>query len=223
MRMIFTAVLSLLTLSQGAAACSVLPSWRPPTLETALNQAAVVIQAKVISVHDELGVSLATVSVDRVLKGKYSGHIVETSGGSLCGIGTFNSGQTYVFFFEQRGEWYVNALAQPHATAAPGSRRLDASEVIPAISSILERNRAAPGVVVPEAQWDLPPYKTALSTVKVLAEREQEYQLALKHRNWLLMAGVALPILVGLAGAFGLRRRWSHAKARAGTATLSSL
>ncbi|KQV95667.1 hypothetical protein [Pelomonas sp. Root1237] len=215
MRMILVTLLSLLSLSQDAAACSVLPSWRPPTVETALSQAAVVLQAKVIAVQREAGVSLATVSVEHVLKGKYSGHIVETGGGSLCGIGTFNVGQTYVLFFEQRGEWWVNALVQPHATAVLGSRRLDASEVIPAVAAISKQIGEVPGVWVPETQWDLPAYKTTLSHLKLLAKREQEYQLQLRHRTWLVWAGLALALMAGFAGAVGLRSRRLRAKRRA--------
>lgn len=212
MRVILASLLSLLGLSQEVPACSVLPDWRPPTVETALSQASVVLQATVNSVQREAGVSLATISVERVLKGKYSGHLVETGVGSLCGIGTFDVGQTYVLFFEQRGNWFVDALVQPHAAAVPGSRRLDASEVIPAVTAILERNRNAPGVWVSEAQWDLPPYRTMLSTVKILAEREQEYQLELRRRNWSVRAGLALALMTGFAAAVGLHRRWLRAR-----------
>lgn len=206
MRVILGALLSTCGLLQAASACSVLPDWRPPTVETALSRAAVVLQAKVSSVQRESGVSLATVSVERVLKGRFSGRLVETAGGPLCGIGTLEVGQTYVLFFEQRGNWFVNALAQPHAAALPGSRRLDTSEVLPAITAILKTSGGIPGDWVPEGQWDLPPYKTVLSSMKTLAEREQDDQLALKHRDWLMWAGLALALVVVLAGAVGARR-----------------
>ncbi|MGM9485501.1 hypothetical protein ACS5PN_30210 [Roseateles sp. NT4] len=176
MRLMLATTLSLLSLAQSTPACSISRDWRPPTVEAALNQAEVVIHAKVTAVKQEGGVSLATVSVEQVLKGKYSGHLVETGGGGACGIGTFTVGRSYVFFFEQRGTWYVTGLLQPRSTNGGESRLLDANEVIPAFNALSKRDRWTPGVWVPEAQWDLPPYKTSLSTVRLLNERERQYR-----------------------------------------------
>lgn len=176
MRLVLATALSLVAFSQEAAACSPSLDWRPPTVEEALSKAEIVLQAKVIAVERDSGVSLATVSVEQVLKGKYSGRVVETGGGGHCGLGTFNVGQTYVLFFEQRGTWWVSGFLQPRSGTLGESRPLDASEVLSAVAAISKRNHLQPGVWVSEAEWDLPPYKTTLSTMRLLQELELEYQ-----------------------------------------------
>lgn len=109
------ATLTALAHLQIASACSPVPGWRPPTVASALANSEVVIYARVDSkqLYDLGQVTKARVTVLKVIKGRFEGEQVITAGGSLCGIGTFQVGEHYVFFFSRAGNWFVSHLEQP--------------------------------------------------------------------------------------------------------------
>ena len=98
-----------------ASACSPALGWFPPTPASAFATAEVVVHAQVISQEsDERHYNTkAKVRVIKILKGTFSGDMVSTAAGSLCGVGTFEIGHEYVFFFARTGQWFVSGLAQP--------------------------------------------------------------------------------------------------------------
>lgn len=151
--------IALAFLGYDSTACSMRPDWSPPTPAEALRDSEVVVQAKVLSVKsDKRGYYTdGHISVIRVIKGAFSGELVSTSAASLCGIGGFSVGRTYVFFFPRRGDWSIQRTTQ-----AP---RLSAEEVLSAIDALPEKERPSAGRLVPVKDWDLPPYESPLFTM----------------------------------------------------------
>jgi hypothetical protein len=135
----------------------------------------VVVHAKVASsVTDPSGsITEGQVTVIKVLKGRFSGSMVATGASSLCGIGRLSVGQEYVFFFNQRGSWWVHLLVQPP--------RMSAAEVLAEISRLPQDDKMPPGQLVPADQWDLPPYESPMKTMEILRERERRYQESRKY------------------------------------------
>jgi hypothetical protein len=103
--------LALLALQFPVFACSPRPGWKPPTPQSAYNDADVVIHVRVLSQEQAQG-AIAKVQSIRVLKGEFAGDTVSTSDSAMCGIGSFKVGAEYVFFFKGKG-YFVNHLVQP--------------------------------------------------------------------------------------------------------------
>ena len=123
-------VIALTSLIQAATACSPAPGWLPPTPTSAFSTSQVVIHAKILSQQADArgNHTTAIVAVKSVMKGTFSGSAVETASPSLCGIGSFEVGREYVFFFSRTGYWFVSGYEQPENVAT--------EEVLSAIGSL---------------------------------------------------------------------------------------
>jgi hypothetical protein len=113
-------LISLLALAlkvSPSSACSPVPGWLPPTPAGAFAASEVVVHAQVISQEsDEQHYNTtARIRTIKILKGTFSGDMVSTAAGSLCGVGTFEVGHEYVFFFARSGRWFVSNLVQPQS------------------------------------------------------------------------------------------------------------
>lgn len=97
---------------QSALACDPKPEWRQATPQSAFTAARVVVHARVASVQGS-DPWFAIVDVLQTLKGSFSGNTVRTASHSLCGIGKFEVGREYVFFFQSSDSWFVTHLVQP--------------------------------------------------------------------------------------------------------------
>jgi hypothetical protein len=106
-----------MALSTSAMACDPLPGWRPPSPEAAFAAAKVVIHARVLSQRG-LDPSVVDVEVLRTLKGHFAGRTVNTASHSLCGVGTLQVGEEYVFFLPSSQRLFVSHLTQPAGLTA---------------------------------------------------------------------------------------------------------
>lgn len=89
---------ALLLLGAAAAeACSPKPGWKPPTPAEAFDAAAVVVHARVTTVHSGPFSSVATLADVRALKGEPV-TTVRTMPGAQCGMGRFEPGTEVVLF-----------------------------------------------------------------------------------------------------------------------------
>ncbi|QTN26195.1 hypothetical protein HZ993_12650 [Rhodoferax sp. AJA081-3] len=119
MRLLAILVSILSAMPYSVLACSPMPGWKPPTPQSAFHNADVVVHLRVLSQEQGSLASIAQVQPIRVLKGKFVGDKVVTSGRSSCGIDSFKVGAEYVFFFNGLGayvkeqQYYVNHLVQP--------------------------------------------------------------------------------------------------------------
>jgi hypothetical protein len=103
----------LFNLMQSAIACSPSDDWRPATTQSAFRDVEVVVHARVKSqIFKEASVE-GQIEVIRVFKGAFSGETVLTADSGACGIGKFNVGEEYVFFFPKKERYFVSHLVQP--------------------------------------------------------------------------------------------------------------
>lgn len=95
------------------SACSPGDDWRPPTTQSAFRDVEVVVHARVKSqIFKETSVE-GQIEVIQVFKGAFSGEMVLTADSGACGIGKFNVGEEYVFFFRKKERYFVSHLVQP--------------------------------------------------------------------------------------------------------------
>jgi hypothetical protein len=111
-------LLALAGATQAAPAMACSPDGEYPlSIASAYKAAAVVLHARVLSQKSEeqFTSTEAKIRPIKVLKGRFTGDTVSTGQVSMCGVGGFEVGREYVFFFRKEGNWYVNNLAQPES------------------------------------------------------------------------------------------------------------
>jgi hypothetical protein len=103
----------LFNLMHSVSACSPGDDWRPPTTQSAFRDVEVVVHARMKSqIFKETSVE-GQIEVIQVFKGAFSGEMVLTADSGACGIGKFNVGEEYVFFFRKKERYFVSHLVQP--------------------------------------------------------------------------------------------------------------
>ena len=113
-----------------ANACSPKPDWKPPTPASAFGTAQVIVHARILEQESDESRNTVTAQIQiiRVFKGSFSGNTVTTTDELECGIGKFEIGKEYIFFFKNKDRWFVNDLEQP--------KNLSTMQILESISKI---------------------------------------------------------------------------------------
>lgn len=117
----------------AASACSIRGEGN--SVESAYQSANTVIHARIVEEQKRPeGGARAKLEIIRVLKGGFSGASISTGGHNLCGLGGFEVGREYVFFFDAN-DTHVDIRRQPNGLPT-------AAEVLSKISKFLNEKSA---------------------------------------------------------------------------------
>ncbi len=103
----------LLSFMNSLSACTPSDDWHPATTQSAFSDADVVVHVRVKSQVFKVANVEGQVEVIKVFKGAFSGGMVLTADSAACGIGKFDVGGEYVFFFPKKERFFVSHLVQP--------------------------------------------------------------------------------------------------------------